>query len=239
MICRPRCIMKPVIEPASAEDDDRAALLVDPGAGADLALDDEVAAAQRGAGQRARVALDHDDAGHHVLARRPADAAVDLDLGPVDDAAARSSRGCPSKVILQRVRIPTPSECLAPGLQHGDVLDPLLVDQPAQLEVDLTRRQSLARRTSRGRRRSRPTRGTRSSSSTRPRGSKRASPARCTSPGPYHHLALVRVVGVDLVVDARRGSPSPRTRARPCPRPRRGRAAWPRARPWPSRARPR
>ena len=55
---RPRCIMKPVIEPGVAADDDRAALLVDAGARADATLDDEVAAAKRRAGERACVAVD-------------------------------------------------------------------------------------------------------------------------------------------------------------------------------------
>ena len=87
MIWRPRCIMKPFIEPASPADDDRAALLVDPRAGADAALDHEVAAAQRRARERAGVAVDDHDAAHHVLARRPADAALDVHLGPVDEPA--------------------------------------------------------------------------------------------------------------------------------------------------------
>ena len=80
--------MNPVIEAALPSDDDRAALLVDPGPRADVALDDQVAAAQRGPGERAGVVLDHDHPGHHVLGDRPADAPGDLDLGAVDQPAA-------------------------------------------------------------------------------------------------------------------------------------------------------
>src|SRR6266702_4204497 len=74
--------------PRGAEHDDRAPLLVDPGPGSDLALDDEVAAPNRGPGQRTGVAVDHDDPGHHVLAGRPADPPLDVDLGAVDQSAA-------------------------------------------------------------------------------------------------------------------------------------------------------
>jgi len=51
------------------------------------APDDEVAAAHRSSGQRAAVPVDDDDAGHHVLAGRPADAAGDVDLRAVDPPA--------------------------------------------------------------------------------------------------------------------------------------------------------
>src|SRR3954467_12160833 len=73
--------------PGVAADDDRAALLIDPRARADAALDEEVAAPECSARERARVRVDDDDARHHVLARRPADAARDVDLRPVDQAA--------------------------------------------------------------------------------------------------------------------------------------------------------
>src|SRR4051794_37460569 len=66
---------------------DQPALLVDAGARAGAALDDEVAAADRSARERAGVAVDDDDAGHHVLARGPADAPRDVDLGAVDQPA--------------------------------------------------------------------------------------------------------------------------------------------------------
>ena len=132
--------MNPVIEPARAQDDDRAALLVDPGAGADATLDHEVAAAEGGAGERAGVAVDHDDPGHHVLARRPADAAVDVDLGAVDQPAAEVAEAAVERDPAAREdadaeRVPRAR------VAHGDVGDALLVDQPAQLEVDLARRQ--------------------------------------------------------------------------------------------------
>src|SRR5579875_2390889 len=123
-----------------AADDDRPALLVDAGPGADLPLDHDVAAAQRGAGERAGVALDDDDAGHHVLRHRPADAPVDLDLRPVDHAAAEVAEaafeGDPAPgedADRQRVT--------GAGLQDGDVGDALLVEQRAQLEIDLANRQ--------------------------------------------------------------------------------------------------
>src|SRR5262249_24882465 len=61
--------------PGVADDDDRPALLVDPAARTDSPVDDDVAAAEGRTGQGARVACDRDDAGHHVLAGRPADAA--------------------------------------------------------------------------------------------------------------------------------------------------------------------
>src|SRR5688572_31354547 len=69
------------------EDDDGAALLVDAGARADPTLDHDVATAQRRRGQRSRVAVDHDDPRHHVLAGRPSDAPGDVDLGAVDQSA--------------------------------------------------------------------------------------------------------------------------------------------------------
>ena len=56
MIWRPRCIMKPVIEPASPSTMIVPPFWSMPGARADLALDDQVAAAHRRAGQRAGVA---------------------------------------------------------------------------------------------------------------------------------------------------------------------------------------
>ena len=124
----------------AAEHDDRAALLVDAGAGADAALDDEVAAAERGAGERAGVAVDHDDAGHHVLARRPADAALDVDLGPVDEAAAEVAEAA-VEGDLAAGEDADAERVLGARVAHGHVGDALLVDQPAQLEVDLARRQ--------------------------------------------------------------------------------------------------
>src|SRR5207253_6842731 len=75
-----------VVRAAAAEDDDRPALLIDPRACADASLDDQVAAADRGCGERARVAVDRYDTAHHVLADRPADAAGDVHLGAVDHA---------------------------------------------------------------------------------------------------------------------------------------------------------
>ena len=44
-------------------------------------------------------------------------------------------------MILQRVRMPTPSECFAPGFSTVTSRDALFVEQPAQLEVDRARGQ--------------------------------------------------------------------------------------------------
>src|SRR5579871_1734116 len=126
--------------PGGAEDEDRAALLVDPRARADLALDDDVAAAQRGAGQRAGVAVDHDDARHHVLARRPADAAGDVDLGAVDHAAAEVAERAVERDPAAR-QDADPERVAGARVAHGDVGDALVVHEPPQLEVDLARRQ--------------------------------------------------------------------------------------------------
>src|SRR5919106_3975087 len=122
------------------EDDDRAALLVDPRARAHLALDDEVAAAHGRARERARVRLDHDDARHHVLARRPAHAPLDLDLRAIDQATAEVAEGAVEgdpaageDADAERV--------LRPGIEHSDLADPLLVQEAAELEVDVPGRE--------------------------------------------------------------------------------------------------
>ena len=230
MIWRPRCIMKPVIEPASPSDDDRAALLVDARAGADAAVDDHVAAADRRAGERAGVAVDDDDAAHHVLARRPADAALDVHLGPVDQAEAevaeRAVEGDPAALQdadaerVARARV-----------EDRDVADALLVDQPAQLGVDLARRQvarvelgaaAVDLRDARAR-------------AVDLDEAARVVGQRC----PHHHLALERVVRVDLAVDDRADRDLLGGERDERRRPRRARAAWRPARPWPCRARPR
>src|SRR5688500_1794459 len=65
-------------------DQDGAALLVDADAGADIALAHQVAAADRGAEGGAGVLLDDHAAAQHVLCARPADAAGDVDVRPVD-----------------------------------------------------------------------------------------------------------------------------------------------------------
>src|SRR5918996_4191410 len=119
-----------------AEDDDRAALLVDAGAGSDLALDDDVAAANGGRRQRARVALDHDDARHHVLAGRPADPPGDADLGTVDEAAAEVAQAA-FEVDLAAGEDPDAQRVLRARVQDRHLVDAFLVQEPAQLEVDL------------------------------------------------------------------------------------------------------
>src|SRR5919201_624900 len=130
---------EPGHRPRVPHHDHRPALLVDPRARADLALDHDVAPAYRRSRQRARVAVHDHDAGHHVLEGRPADAARDVDLGAVDQAAAE---------IPERAREgdaaasedPDAERVLRAGVLDRDVLDALLVEQPPQLEVDLPRR---------------------------------------------------------------------------------------------------
>ena len=126
----------------AAEHDDRAALLVDAGARADLALDHEVAAADRGTRQRARVPVDDDDPRHHVLADRPAHAPLDVDLGPVDQAEAEVAERAVEGEPAAR-EDPDPERVLGARVPDGDVLHALLVEEPAELEVDLPRRELL------------------------------------------------------------------------------------------------
>src|SRR5262249_52361015 len=71
----------------ASADDDRAALLIDADPRADIALADEIAAADRGPERGAGVLLDAHGARQHVLGAGPADAALDLDVRPVDQAA--------------------------------------------------------------------------------------------------------------------------------------------------------
>src|SRR5579859_2060753 len=120
--------------------DDGAALLVDAGAGAHVTADHHVAAAQRGAGQRARVLVHDEDPGHHVLGHRPADPSGDVDLGPVDETAAEVAEaaldGDPAAgQDAHRERV------LGARVTHGHLGDALVVDEAAQLEVDLARGQ--------------------------------------------------------------------------------------------------
>src|SRR4051794_21880600 len=122
----------------AAEHDDGAALLVDARARPDPPLHDEVAAAERSTCQRAGVVVDHDDAGHHVLARRPADAALDVHLGAVDQAAAEVAQAALERDAAAR-EDPHPQRVARARVEHGDVADALLVEQPAQLVVDLAR----------------------------------------------------------------------------------------------------
>src|SRR5918999_711312 len=122
------------------EGDDRPALLVDPAAGAHPALDQQATASQGGSGQRAGVPVDDHDAGHHVLARGPADSAGDVDLGPVDQAAAEVAERALEGDATAR-EDPDAERVLGAGVLHGHVLDPLLVQEPAELKVDLPGRE--------------------------------------------------------------------------------------------------
>ena len=109
-----------------------------PGAGADVALDDEVAATNRGAGERAGVVLDHHHAGHHVLGDRPADPPGDLDLRTVDQPAAEVAEAAlEADPAAGQYRDAERVPCAR--IEHGHLVDALLVDQPAQLRVDLAR----------------------------------------------------------------------------------------------------
>src|SRR5439155_22926018 len=88
------------------------------------------------------VRVDDDDARHHVLARRPADAALDVDLGSVAETAAevaeRAFEGDPAP------REDADAErMLRARILDRDVGHAQLVEQPAQLEVDLPRRELL------------------------------------------------------------------------------------------------
>ena len=132
--------MNPVIEPTEPHDDDRAALLVDPRARSDATLDDEVAAAHRGARERAAVSVDDDDAGHHVLAGRPADPARDVDLRAVDEAAGEvAERALEADLAAAE---DADAERVAPlRVLDDDLVDALLVEEAAELEVDRARRQ--------------------------------------------------------------------------------------------------
>src|SRR6478735_1248191 len=121
---------------------DQPALLVDARAGARAALDHEVAAADGGARDRAGIALDHDDAGHHVLARRPSDPALDVDLGAVDEAASEVAEAAFVR-DLAALQDADADRVLGPGVLHGHVGDAALVQQVAQLEVDLAGREVL------------------------------------------------------------------------------------------------
>src|SRR5580693_10691768 len=119
-----------------AANDDRAALLVDPGARPDVPADHQVAAAQRRAGERAGVLVHQHDAGHHVLRGRPADPPGDVDLRAVDQPAAE---------VAEAARDPDPAaqkqayrdRVAGLRVEHGHLGDALGVQQPAQLEVDL------------------------------------------------------------------------------------------------------
>src|SRR6201996_4701142 len=127
--------------PGVTERDDGAALLIDAGAGAHPALDHEVAAADGRAGQRPGVALNHANTGHHVLARRPADAPGDVDLWTVDH---------PQREVAERPLKPQPTpgqdpraqRVLGAGVEDRHVAHALLVQEPAQLQVDPARGQA-------------------------------------------------------------------------------------------------
>src|SRR6266566_324090 len=116
--------------------DDRAALLVDAGPGAHVAAHHHVAAAQRGAGQRAGVLVDDDDAGHHVLGHGPADPSGDVDLGPVDKPAAEVAEAAVDSDPAAGQDADREG-VLGARVADGHVGDALVVDEAAQLEVDL------------------------------------------------------------------------------------------------------
>src|SRR5437764_557745 len=121
-----------------AEHDDRAALLVDSGARADLPLDDEIPAPQRRARQGPGVALDDNDTRHHVFGRRPSDPSVDLHLRPVDQAAAEVAQTA-LEGDLATAQDSHPKRVPRARVVHGDLAYALLIQEPAQLEVDLPR----------------------------------------------------------------------------------------------------
>src|SRR5215211_1562762 len=113
-----------------AEDDDRAALLVDARARAHLPLDDDVASSNGGSGQRAGVALDDNDPRHHVLAGRPADPTADVNLRAVDQATPEVAERA-LEADLAAGEDAHPEGVLRPRVLDRDLLDPLLVEEPA------------------------------------------------------------------------------------------------------------
>src|SRR6266851_296706 len=124
------------IDPGVAEDDDGAALLVDAGPGPDAALDQHVPTADRGRRERPGVLFDHDHPRHHVLAGRPSDSPGDDHLRPIDHAEAE----VPEAALKPDA---TPGQdadadgVLGAGVAHCHLGHALLVEEPAQFQVDL------------------------------------------------------------------------------------------------------
>src|SRR6185436_16202397 len=123
----------------AAADQDGAALLVDADARADIALAHQVAAADRGAEGGAGVLLDHDPAGEHVLRARPADAAGDRDVRPVDQSAAEIAEAA-LDVQVEPLQEADRDAVLGAGIVHHDGAV-ALAHQLAQLEIDLLGRE--------------------------------------------------------------------------------------------------
>jgi hypothetical protein len=71
---------------------------------------------------------------------RPADAALDADLGPVDQAAPEVAEAAVERDPAAGEDA-DPERVLRAGVEDRHVGDPLLVDQPPQLGVDLARRE--------------------------------------------------------------------------------------------------
>ena len=135
MIWRPRCIMNPVMEPALPR-----VMIVPPFWSIPVRaptwpLTTRSPPRIAAPGQRAGVGLDHDDAGHHVLARRPAHAPGDVDLRPVDHAQGEVAQG-PVEAKLATGEDARSQGMLGAGIEHRDVGDALLIEQPPQLQVD-------------------------------------------------------------------------------------------------------
>ena len=90
---RPRCIMKPVNEPVSPP-----TMMVPPFWSMPVRAPTEPLQTRspprmRRAELRAGILLDEDGAGQHVLAAGPADAALDPDIRPVEQAAGEIAAG--------------------------------------------------------------------------------------------------------------------------------------------------
>src|SRR3984893_9307496 len=120
-----------------ATNDDRAALHIDTDARADVALAHQITATYRGAEGRARVLLDHYGSGEHVLGARPADPALDADVGSVDQPAAEIAQ-----TAFDR-EIETVEDADRQGMLGAGVLDhdgaEALTHQLAQFQIDLAR----------------------------------------------------------------------------------------------------
>src|ERR1700682_3991083 len=120
-----------------ATNDDRAALHIDTDARADVALAHQITATDRGAEGRARVLLDHYGSGEHVLGARPADPALDADVGSVDQPATEIAQTAFDREI-ETVENADRQGMLGAGVLHHDAAD-ALTHQLAQFQIDLAR----------------------------------------------------------------------------------------------------
>src|SRR5215471_2904076 len=122
----------------AATDDDRAALHVDTDPRADIPLADEISAAHGRTEGRARVLLDHHGSRHHVLGARPADAALDVNVRPVDEAAAEVTEASVDRQV-EAIENADRQGVLGARVLHDDAAE-ALAHQLADFQVDLAGR---------------------------------------------------------------------------------------------------